>query len=138
MPDARALLAEDFARVLAGFAEEDFAAVERVAVRGRLAVVVAAGFARLLSSAVTRARRLSTSLRRSSRTFRSASDSRTRWAAWANSSTRSRPRFCAPALPSLVAFSVRSTALRTASTGSEVLESCLSFFFLSFLAMGRV
>jgi hypothetical protein len=33
---------------------------------------------------------------------------------------------------------VRSTALRTASTGSEVPESFLSFFFLSFLAMSRV
>jgi hypothetical protein len=92
----------------------------------------------LPSSAATRARRLSTSLLRSSSTFRSAIASRKRAAAWATSSTRSRPRLPAPPAPSLVALNVRSTALRTASTGSVWPEPFLSFFFLSFFAMARV
>ena len=47
-------------------------------------------------------------------------------------------RFCASPDPSVVAWNVRSTALRTASTASAAPEPCLSFFFLSFLAMARV
>jgi hypothetical protein len=93
------------------------------------------------SSAVTRRASASISLRSprtSSRTRRSSIVSRTRAAAWAISSTRSRVRFCVPAAPSAVAWNVRSTAPRTASTASAAPEPCLSFFFLSFLAMAQL
>ena len=49
------------------------------------------------------------------------------------SSSPRRPWRC-----SVVAWNVRSTVLRTASTASSTPEPCLSFFFLSFLAMARV
>jgi len=132
-------LADD--RVVAGLADDDFAAVlrDRVAVRfvavDREAVRRGAAVLAALppSSLATRSRRLATSALRSSSIFRSPMASRKRVAAWATSSTRSRPRFCAPVVPS---FNVRSTALRTASTGSPAPEPFLSFFFLSFLAMG--
>jgi len=79
-----------------------------------------------VSSAATRRARLSISPRRprmSSRTRSSSIVSRRRAAARVTSSTRSRERFCptaAPAAaPSAVAWNVRSTAPRTASTASD-------------------
>jgi len=58
---------------------------------------------------------------------------------WATSSTRFRVRFDVLAAPSLVAWNVRSTALRTASMASVASEPCcLSFCFLSFLARGEL
>jgi hypothetical protein len=144
---AREVVPVLLAREAAGFAADDLAAVlrerevvllaavDRDAVRRGAAVVVALP----PSSAATRSRRLATSALRSSRSLRSPIASRKRAAAWATSSTRSRPRFCAPLVLSPVAFNVRSTALRTASTGSVAPEPFLSFFFLlSFLAMARV
>ena len=86
------------------------------------------------SSAVTRRASASISLRSprtSSRTRRSSIVSRTRAAAWAISSTRSRVRFCVPAAPSAVAWNVRSTAPRTASTASAAPEPCLSFLAMA-------
>src|SRR3954452_17210421 len=102
----------DFARVLVDRARvllADFAADFEAALRARVVPVLLAAadrdavdreavvrdravLAALASSAATRARRLSTSRLRSSRTFRSAMASRKRAAAWATSSTRSRPR----------------------------------------------
>ena len=111
----------DVARRVAGFAAE------------------AAGLTSFDSSEATRRESASISLRRprtSSSTFMSSIVSRMRVAACATSSTSSRVRFCVPAAPSLVAWNVRSTALRTASTASAAPPACLSFFaFLSFFAM---
>ena len=75
--------------------------------------------------------------RTSSSTLRSSIVSRMRAAAWATSSTSARVRFCVPAAPSLVAWNVRSMALRTASTASAASEPFLSFF-LFFLAMAQL
>ena len=74
--------------------------------------------------------------RTSSRTRRSSKLSRIRCAAEATSSSRLRPRSRAPSVPPVVAWKVRSTAPRTASTTSAGSRP-LSFFaaFLSFLGM---
>ncbi len=100
----------------------------------------AAGLAAAFSSSATRRDSTSTSLRSprtSSSTRRSSKLSRIRWAADATSSSRVRPRSRAPSVPPAVAWKVRSTAPRTASTTSA--GSRPSFFlvllFLSFLAM---
>jgi hypothetical protein len=153
-----AAVERDFAAVERGFDAVDFAAVdlaavdrvpverEREAAGLRAAGFAAAGFAaaadddelaarRLVSSAVTRRARFSISPRRprrSSSTFPSSSDSRTRETALATSSTISRPRAFEPS------GSARSTALRICSTVSGAPEPFLSFFFLSFFAMARV
>ena len=91
------------------------------------------------SSAATRSDSASISARSprtSSSTRRSSKLSRIRWAAEATSSSRLRPRSRAPSVPPVVAWKVRSTAPRTASTTSAGSRP-LSFFaaFLSFLAM---
>jgi len=125
--------AVDFARDADGF--DPPRAVAAVVPAAVLAAVLA------LSSAATRRERLSISRRRprtSSRTRRSSIVSRMRAAACATSSTSARVRFWVPIAPSVVAWNVRSTALRTASTASAASEPLLSFFFLSFFAMARV
>ena len=94
------------------------------------------------SSAATRRASPSISERRpftSSRIRSSSIVSRMREAAAATSSTRLRVRLDVVAAPSVVAWNVRSTALRTASTASAASEPfCLSFFFLSFLAIAQL
>jgi len=136
---ARGFAAAD--RVLVDFAAVErevlgFAAVEREVLGFAAAVVVVV--VPLRSSDATRRASASMSARRpltSSSTFRSSIVSRIRTAAAPTSSTSLRVRSWVPAAPSEVAWNVRSTALRTASTASAAPEPCLSFFFLSFLGM---
>src|SRR5919107_1834896 len=92
------------------------------------------------SSSATRLESASISARRprtSSSTRRSSKLSRIRCAADATSSSRLRPRSRAPSVEPVVAWKVRSTAPRTASTtsaGSRLLSFlAVASFFLSFL-----
>src|SRR5215208_6330735 len=128
---------------LAGAFAGAFAVVARLAGARRADVVfagaAAAGLATCFSSSATRRESASISARSprtSSSTRRSSKLSRIRCAADATSSSRLRPRSRAPSVPPVVAWKVRSTAPRTASTTSAGSRP-LSFFaaFLSFLGM---